>query len=157
MSAAIPLLQHEAQYQNCFYIPGFPVPHLVVIFFIIVISVLFWHHLDFDCVMTTHNYFVRWSPNIYYSLHSFCMRNVCQLTCMDFTHVKWTVSQELSWWLSLAKQKTIDSSMYQLQLYNSNSIIFATYPGFASKKNYYEQLQQFAVCCSVHVSLYLID
>ena len=43
--------------------------------------------------------------------------------------------------------------MYQLQLYNSNSIIFATYPGFASKKNYYEQLQQFAVCCSVHVTL----
>ena len=54
------------------------------------------------------------------------MRNVCQLTCMDFTHVKWTVCRELSWWLSLAKQKTIDSSMYQLQLYNSNSIIFAT-------------------------------
>ena len=53
MSAAIPLLQHEEQYQNCFYIPGFPVPHLVVIFFIIVISVPFWHHLDFDCVMTT--------------------------------------------------------------------------------------------------------
>ena len=44
-----------------------------------------------------------------------------------------------------------------LQLYNPNSIIFTTHPGFANKKNCYEQLQQFAVCCSVHVALYLID
>ena len=65
--------------------------------------------------------------------------HICFPICMDFTHVKWTVCQELSWWLSLAKQKTIDSSMYQLQLYNSNSIIFTTHPGFANKKNYYEQ------------------
>ena len=47
--------------------------------------------------------------------------------------------------------------MDQLQLYNSNSIIFTTHPGFANNKNYYEQLQQLATYAAQYVALYLID
>ena len=156
MFAAIPLLQHEAQYQNCFYIPGFPVPHLVVIFFIIVISVPFWHHRDFDCVMTTHNLWDDHQTSIivYMILHEKCL----SANLYGFYSCKMDCLSRIELMIEPCKTKNnrfIHVLVTAVQLWSS--IIFTTHPGFANKKNYYEQLQQFAVCCSVHVALYLID